>query len=246
MTVKLIFLLVLLSFLAIGFAESATEPVEPLTNAEEVILSTIVANATSDGSREDNALEAHLFQEALRSAYEVDETDDFSNQNSELEKNLHQPTSVAVAKSEDDMTAWELVKAQIAADFAPFLLLIPAPVKTAVAQWMKRAKVSALNVAFGALQPTLLVTSKLFHDIGDKITHLAKYLESNRARQFVPSPRSSPANQATNKLPSNAEPNGKQQKYGRLGNREIIEVGQDTEVGMIKSIENGDVEVIEL
>lgn len=247
--IKFILLFVILSFLVFGTAENAAEAVELLTNDEEVIMSAIVANATSDGSREEVALQAHLFQEALRSTNRADVTDDFSIQNGEVDQSSQGVASVAVTKSEDEMTAWELVKAQIAADFAPFLLLIPAPVKVAAARWIKQAKESVANVAFGALQPTLLVSSKFFHNVGDKLSNLAKYLESNRAQQFVSLPRSSPVAKATNKLsPKDGSKRGKhsEQKHRTVSNTEKTEIYPDSESEIVDVIESDDVEVIEL
>lgn len=72
----------------------------------------------------------------------------------------------------DNATFFELFKAQIQADFAPFLILIPKPIKKLIS---KNAKILGKKIQIavqGPLTPFVIVTSKLLKLLGNGIIYI--------------------------------------------------------------------------
>ena len=97
---------------------------------------------------------------------------DSTNSSKDDANNSHQ---LNVAK--DKLSVWEQVKEQIKSDIAPFLLLVPQPVKTYIAREFPRLTSSLKVTLQGALTPMLFVAAKLVRKVGALLVLSAEKLD---------------------------------------------------------------------
>lgn len=121
-----------------------------------------------------------LFNESSTTNY-IDSANDTEAENpSDSSHNQNVITNPLYSMQELDgnATMWELVKAQIAADFAPFLILVPGPVKRFVkAEVTKLGKALSL-VLVGAIKPMATSTSTILRIVGTLLVRLGnQFLE---------------------------------------------------------------------
>jgi len=72
----------------------------------------------------------------------------------------------------DNNSIWELLKQQIKSDFAPFLLLIPRPIKIFISNQFNSAYRSLKIITYSAVQPLLVVVNKYVLLFGMKLFHV--------------------------------------------------------------------------
>lgn len=77
----------------------------------------------------------------------------------------------------DNATVWELFKLQVQQDFAPFLLLIPKPVKQRIADEVRQSSHRVRLILSGALSPMLFSLSKLINNLGQSLQRIAQEAE---------------------------------------------------------------------
>lgn len=86
------------------------------------------------------------------------------------------PTTAAVSKA--DPSVWQQVKDQLRSDIAPFLALVPAPVKSFVHKEVIHLG-KTLNMALrGAVSPMLITAAKLLDRAAQLLIHLAEKLKT--------------------------------------------------------------------
>lgn len=166
-----------------------------LSEDEENILAALFAQQTVADS-EDPSTEANKFKQALSGQRRDEdnknkrhaEGNEFSTKeesNPDMKKSVEpEKSSTAITRDEIlDLDTWTLMKRQIASDLAPFLMLIPAPVKLHIIEWSKDAKVLFVNVLYGALKPTLLISSKLLSQASGVLLSFVDELERQRSVQ---------------------------------------------------------------
>ena len=78
----------------------------------------------------------------------------------------------------DNATVWELVKEKVRSDFAPFMMLVPEPVKRFVSTQLKSAFHSLHIAIFGAVSPMFSVASRAVHFLGTLLIHCSKQLDA--------------------------------------------------------------------
>lgn len=82
----------------------------------------------------------------------------------------------------ENVTVWELFKLQVQQDFAPFLLLIPKPVKQRIAEEVRQSSHRVRLILSGALSPMLFSLSKLINNLGQSLQRIAQEAEDFYAK----------------------------------------------------------------
>ena len=106
-----------------------------------------------------------------------DVTDDINvnhqHHNSE-DNNSTLTTTVNVDDDNSNNSIWELLKQQIKSDFAPFLVLIPRPIKIFISTQFNNTYRSLKIITYSAVQPLFVVLNKYILLFGMKLFHLTK------------------------------------------------------------------------
>lgn len=147
----------------------------------------------------------------------------------------------------ENATVWELMKAQIEADFKPFLILIPTPVKTFIARRFKASTTLLLKVTKGAFSPMLNVLSKLLRHMAGKITSLAITLDSlalHKGGVEALGERSAVGAAAHGSAETEVEEDD-ELEY-KAGEEEVLKEAEDTEEAEEASDDNEDEVIVEL
>lgn len=127
-------------------------------------------NTVITGSNRDSLI--HFMKNALKDDNSsnnklVSDSEEKLDETQETESNPSLYESLYLTNiNEANMTVWELMKLQIRRDLAPFLLLIPPPIKRYIAQRFTVMMDSLVNVALGTFGPMLKTGGRLLQGLG--------------------------------------------------------------------------------
>ena len=79
-------------------------------------------------------------------------------------------TIIGMRSMPDDATVWELLKAQVQADFGPILIIIPRPLKRLI----RKNIVRFVSITTEALKPMLMVAGKILDTTGRTIIYVGE------------------------------------------------------------------------
>lgn len=83
--------------------------------------------------------------------------------------------------SNERLDTWTLLKRQVASDFAPLLVLIPAPIKQLLVAWLQHTKCLSFNLFYGSMKSTLVIASKALGYASTVLSSLVDELERRRS-----------------------------------------------------------------
>lgn len=132
---------------------------DQLVNVDDIV----ILNSDSDSSSDSNIIDNR----------DEDELNKVMIKNAEDQRKIEN-TILGMRAMPDNATFWELFKAQIQADFAPFLIIIPRPIKKLI---QKNALIvgKKLQIAIqGPLTPFVVVTGKIFKLLGNSIVYVGE------------------------------------------------------------------------
>lgn len=108
---------------------------------------------------------------------EVTFNENISSSSSNNSGTTNDINSLARRELPDNATVWEILKEQIRSDLAPFLILIPGPIKRYISiqfiQLIHTIKIASI----GALQPLTKPLSKVIMLLGKSLIQLARHLD---------------------------------------------------------------------
>eukprot|EP01040_Poterioochromonas_malhamensis_P007541 gene7543-8142_t len=174
--------------------ENNTNQVFPSDQDKEVFLNhfQFVLDSVLDKKQENNLiLEGHPSIETTNEILTDEVSIPLANKPVEEESRVDDQVSSQGERKEDrqssvinpdNVTVWELFKLQVQQDFAPFLLLIPKPVKQRIAEEVRQSSHRVRLILSGALSPMLFSLSKLINNLGQSLQRIAQEAEDFYAK----------------------------------------------------------------